>query len=70
LGVDMRRREFITLLTGAGVSVPFLARAQAEAVVIGFLHSGSADDQASMVAATRQGLKDAGYTEGQNLRIE
>jgi putative ABC transport system substrate-binding protein len=66
----VRRREFIAALGGAAVSVPFAARAQQEPVVIGFLHSGSADDQTSMAAATRQGLQEAGYIEGQNLRVE
>jgi len=66
----VRRRAFIAALGGAAASLPLSARAQQEPVVIGFLHSGSADDQASLVAATRQGLKEAGYTEGQNLRIE
>jgi putative tryptophan/tyrosine transport system substrate-binding protein len=69
----MKRREFIALLGGAAASPvlwPFAAQAQQEPVVIGLLHSGSADDQASLVAATRQALKEAGYTEGQNLRIE
>jgi putative ABC transport system substrate-binding protein len=47
-----------------------MAQAQQEPVVIGFLHSGSADDQVNLVAAARQGLKEAGYSEGQNIRIE
>jgi putative tryptophan/tyrosine transport system substrate-binding protein len=69
----MRRREFIFALGGAATSAtlwPFMAQAQQEPVVIGFLHSGSADDQVNLVAAARQGLKEAGYTEGQNIRIE
>ena len=66
----MKRREFILALGGMAASLPFVAHAQQQAVVIGLLHSGSADDQANLVAATRQGLKEAGYTEGQNLTIE
>src|SRR5437868_13642451 len=65
----MRRREFI-LAFGAAASLPFATHAQQPAVTIGLLHSGSADDQANLVAATRQGLKEAGYAEGQNLTIE
>jgi putative ABC transport system substrate-binding protein len=65
----MRRRDFMAMV-GAAASWPLAARAQQEPVVIGLLHSGSADDQASLVAATRQGLKESGYTEGQNLKIE
>jgi putative ABC transport system substrate-binding protein len=65
----MKRREFILVLGGAAASLPFAVHAQ-QVVVIGLLHSGSADDQVKLVAATRQGLKEAGYTEGQNLAIE
>jgi ABC-type uncharacterized transport system substrate-binding protein len=66
----MKRRAFIALVSGAAASLPFAARAQQEPVVIGLLHSGSADDQVNLMEATRQGLREAGYTEGQNLRIE
>jgi putative ABC transport system substrate-binding protein len=69
----MKRRQFIRALGGAATSSvpwPFIAQAQQESVVIGLLHGGSADDQANLVAAARQGLKEAGYTEGRNIRIE
>src|SRR5215213_10221691 len=66
----MRRREFIAFVGGAAASLPFAARAQQEPVIIGLLHSGSADDQINLAEATRQGLKETGYSEGQNLRIE
>jgi putative ABC transport system substrate-binding protein len=66
----MRRRDFILALGGAAACLPFAAHAQPQAVVIGLLHSGTADDQTSLVAATRQGLREAGYIEGQNLTIE
>ena len=65
----MKRRAFITLLGGA-VSLPIVARAQQVMPVIGFLSSGAPDDQVNLVNASRQGLKEAGYIEGQNLTIE
>jgi len=68
----MRRREFITLLGGAGVAWPIAARAQqAPSVrVIGFLSSGSPDAYIQLLAAFRQGLTESGYVEGQNAAIE
>jgi putative ABC transport system substrate-binding protein len=65
----MRRREFITLVGGAAWS--FVARAQQSSIpVIGYLGPGSARSDAFRVTGFRQGLKEAGYVEGQNLTIE
>jgi len=66
----MRRRELLLVLaTGMIGARP--VRAQQKAMpVIGFLHSGSAEPAALVVAAFRQGLSETGYVEGQNVAIE
>jgi putative ABC transport system substrate-binding protein len=67
----MRRREFIQVIVGSAVAWPLAVRAQQSPVpVIGFLHSASPEPFAHLVAAFRQGLKDAGFVEGQNVAIE
>jgi putative ABC transport system substrate-binding protein len=66
----MRRREFITLLGGAA-AWPLAARGQQAALpVVGYVRSTTAHGFANLEAALRQGLKDAGFVEGQNVAIE
>jgi putative tryptophan/tyrosine transport system substrate-binding protein len=66
----MRRREFIALVGGAA-AWPRVAHAQQPAVpVIGFLHPSSPSAEAYLLRALRQGLKDAGFIEGENVAIE
>jgi hypothetical protein len=69
-GDSMRRREFIALI-GGGAVAPLAARAQQRAMpVIGFLRSTTAADSTKFVTSFRQGLKETGFVEGENVAIE
>jgi len=65
----MRRREFFTVLGGAAAAWPLAARAQQRTqLIIGYLSGEMGGD--FLIVPFRQGLKDAGYIEGQNVAIE
>ena len=69
----MRRRDFITLLGGAPAALPLAARAQQQQAamsVVGWLGSETREAEDSRVVPFREGLKEGGYSEGQNVTIE
>jgi putative ABC transport system substrate-binding protein len=68
----MRRRDLLTLIGGAAAAgaVPIAARAQQPMPVVGFLRSTSLAPFQSLVTTFRQGLKEAGFVEGQNVAVE
>jgi putative ABC transport system substrate-binding protein len=69
--LDVRRREFISLLGGAAVAWPLAARAQqATMPVIGLLDQRSPDELVDRLRRFRQGLRDSGFVEGQNVAID
>jgi putative tryptophan/tyrosine transport system substrate-binding protein len=67
----MRRRDFIIGISGSAVALPLAARAQQPAMpVIGFIGASSPELYAIRLSVFREGLKEAGYIEGQNVIIE
>jgi len=72
VSVKPNRRDFITLLGGAAVAGPLVARAQQPAKLprIGFLGLAPASTFATRVEALRTGLRDLGYIEGNNIILE
>jgi hypothetical protein len=68
--LDLRRRQFITLL-GVAAAWPLAARAQQSAMpVVGFLGAGARGPLREQIATFHEGLKESGYVEGQNVAVE
>ena len=67
----MRRRDFIKVIAGSAAAWPLAVPAQQSSMpVIGFLSTKAPDDTPHLLSAFRQGLKDTGFVEGQNVAIE
>ncbi len=66
----MRRREFLGALGSASLAWPLAARAQQHVPVVGFLHGGSPEPNAHLVAAFLRGLEDSGFRERHDVVVE
>jgi putative tryptophan/tyrosine transport system substrate-binding protein len=65
--LDIKRRQFLTLLGGAAAAWPVGVRAQQSSPVVGYLAHGTPEGGAALVAAVRKGLGEAGLAEGKDF---
>ena len=71
MAVGIGRRQFMSVIGGAAVTWPLVARAQQPAMpVVGFISGSTAAERVAVLTAFRRGLKEIGYVEGQNVTIE
>src|SRR5262245_1353723 len=69
--VTIERRKFLATVGGAAAAWPLAARAQQQAMpVVGFLHPASVHAAGDQLRAFHQGLKEAGFVDGENMAIE
>jgi putative ABC transport system substrate-binding protein len=66
----MRRREFITLFSGAAAAWPLAVHGQQAIPLIGFMSARAPEDSVHLVAAFRRGLGEYGFVEGQSVAID
>src|ERR1700746_3269314 len=68
----MNRRDLIVLLAGGGIAIPAGAKAQqaGKMPAVGFFHPGFPDAVSPTIHNLRQGLRDEGYIEGENIRLD
>jgi putative ABC transport system substrate-binding protein len=70
-GANVRRRELIRLIVGATTLAPIAARGQQPSIpIVGYLHTRGAGDAPHLAAAFRRGLRDGGFVEGRDVKIE
>ena len=69
--LDLRRRQFLTLLSGTAAAWPLAARAEQPTLpIVGYVHADSPQTVLGLLGAFREGLGETGYVEGQNVAIE
>jgi putative tryptophan/tyrosine transport system substrate-binding protein len=68
--LDLRRRQFLTLLGGAAAAWPIAARAQPAMPMVGWMSGRAPEDSAHLLAAFQEGLRETGFVEKESVTIE